>query len=65
MPVNKYFRKEVHMLKTVFKNCAGIDVHKRTIVVTIAKTNSDEITEYQTKSFNTFTDDLIECRDCF
>ena len=63
MPVNKYFRKEVHMLKTVFKNCAGIDVHKRTIVVTIAKTNSDEITEYQTKSFNTFTDDLIECRD--
>ena len=51
------------MLKTVFKNCAGIDVHKRTIVVTIAKTNSDEITEYQTKSFNTFTDDLIECRD--
>lgn len=51
------------MLKTVFNNCAGIDVHKKTIVVTIAKTNKDNITQYQTKSFSTFTEDLKECRD--
>lgn len=50
------------MLKTIFKNCAGIDVHKNTIVVTIAITNKDDITDYQTKSFRTFTEDLIGCR---
>lgn len=51
------------MLKIVNRNCAGIDVHKRIIVVTIAKTNDEDITEYQTKSFPTFTEDLIKCRD--
>ena len=51
------------MLKTIYNNCAGIDVHKKVIVVTIAKTNRENITEYQTKSFQTFTDDLIKCRD--
>lgn len=50
------------MLKTIFKNCAGIDVHKNIIVVTIAKTNKDDVTDYQTKSFHTFTEDLIKCR---
>ena len=51
------------MLKIVNRNCAGIDVHKKIIVVTIAKTNEQDITDYQTKSFNTFTEDLIRCRD--
>lgn len=51
------------MLKTIYKNCAGIDVHKKVIVVTIAKTDNNNITEYQTRSFNTFTDDLNKCRD--
>ena len=51
------------MLKIVYRNCAGIDVHKKTIVVAIAKTNDRDITDYQTKSFNTFTEDLIKCRD--
>lgn len=51
------------MLKIVNRNCADIDVHKKIIVVTIAKTNEHDITDYQTKSFNTFTEDLIKCRD--
>ena len=51
------------MLKIVYRNCAGIDVHKKTIVVAIAKTNDRDITDYQTKSFNAFTEDLIKCRD--
>lgn len=51
------------MLKIVNRNCAGIDVHKKIIVVTIAKTNEHDITDYQTKSFNTFTEDMIKCRD--
>lgn len=51
------------MLKIVNRNCAGIDVHKKIIVVTIAKANEHDITDYQTKSFNTFTEELIKCRD--
>lgn len=51
------------MLKTIYKNCAGVDVHKKVIVVTIAKTDANNITEYQTKSFLTFTEDLIKCRE--
>ena len=51
------------MLKTIYNNCAGIDVHKKIIVVTIATTDSNNITNYQTKSFSTFTDDLEKCRD--
>lgn len=64
MPVNKNIMKGMcFMLKTIYNNCAGIDVHKKTIVVTIAKTDKNNITTYQTKSFSTFTDDLITCRD--
>lgn len=51
------------MLKIVNRNCAGIDVHKKIIVVTTTKTNEHDITDYQTKSFNTFTEELIKCHD--
>ena len=62
-PLTKYFRKEYTMLKTIFKNCAGIDVHKTNIVVRIAKTDDHDVTEYQLKKFSTLTEDLIRCRD--
>lgn len=51
------------MLKTIYNNCAGIDVHKKIIVVTIANTDSNNVTEYQTQTFSTFTEDLEKCRD--
>ena len=51
------------MFKTIYKNCAGIDVHKKNIVVRIAKTDNHDVTEYQLKIFSTFTEDLIKCRD--
>ena len=47
------------MLKIVNRNCAGIDVHKKIIVVTIGKTNEQDITEYKSISFNTFTHFMI------
>ena len=50
------------MLKTIYKNCAGIDVHKKNIVVRIAKTDEHDVTNYQLKTFSTFTEDLIKCR---
>ena len=63
-PITKIFiERSITMLKTIYHNCAGIDVHKKTIVVTIAKTDDSNITTYQTKSFSTFTNDLESCRD--
>jgi transposase len=46
------------MLKIVYPICCGIDVHKNFVVATIAATNRQNITEYQTKRFSTFTHDL-------
>ena len=34
---------------------------QKIVVVTIAKTNEHDITDYQTRSFNNFTEDLIKC----
>jgi len=51
------------MFKTIYKNCAGIDVHKTNIVVRIAKTDDHDITQYQLKTYSTNTEDLIKCRD--
>ena len=51
------------MLKTIYNNCAGIDVHKKIIVVTITKTDSNNTANYQTKSFSTFTENLEKCRN--
>lgn len=47
------------MLKIVYPICCGIDVHKKFVVATLATTNSNNVTTYQTKQFSTFTDDLL------
>lgn len=46
------------MLKIVYPNCCGIDVHKKFVVATVGTTNKSGVTKYQTKQFSTFTDDL-------
>ncbi|WP_276623794.1 IS110 family transposase [Syntrophomonas wolfei] len=46
------------MLKIVYPICCGIDVHKTFVIATIATTDRENITTYQTKRFSTFTRDL-------
>jgi len=46
------------MLKIVYPICCGIDVHKTFVVATLATTDRENITTYQTKRFSTFTRDL-------
>lgn len=46
------------MLKIVFPICCGIDVHKKFVVATVGITNESGVTDYQTKQFSTFTEDL-------
>ncbi|MGL5717519.1 MAG: IS110 family transposase [Paraclostridium sp.] len=51
------------MLKILHPVCCGIDVHKKFIVATIASTDSKNITTYKTKTFKTFTHNLIEFKN--
>ena len=46
------------MLKICYNVCCGIDVHKKVLVATIATTNEQKVTTYQTKQFSTFTKDI-------
>lgn len=46
------------MLNIYYNTCCGIDVHKKMLVATIAKTNQLNVTTYETKQFSTFTKDI-------
>lgn len=46
------------MLNIYYYNCCGIDVHKKMLVATIAKTDDHKVTTYQTKQFSTLTKDI-------
>ncbi len=50
------------MLKIVHRTCCGIDVHKKFVVATIGTTNQSGATDYITRQFFTFTNDLIALR---
>ena len=45
-------------LKIVFPVCCGMDVHRDFVIACIASTNSQGVTEYQSKPFSTYTGDL-------
>ena len=51
------------MLKIVYPNCCGMDVHKSFVVACIATTNDHGVTNYKSKRFSTFTGDLRRCAD--
>ena len=50
------------MLKIYYNNCCGIDVHKKMLVATIAITNEQKVTTYQTKQFSTITKDIYRLK---
>ncbi len=51
------------MLKIIYPNCCGIDVHKTFVVAVIAITDKQGITCYHRKRFSTFTNGLVQLRD--
>jgi transposase len=50
------------MLKIVYPNCCGIDVHKTFVVATIAMTDAKGVTQYYQRRFSTFTKGLRELK---
>lgn len=59
------------MLKIVYQNCCGIDVHKTFVVACLAITDKQGITTYKRHRFSTFTKGLrelsqwLELHSCF
>lgn len=51
------------LIKIVYPICAGLDVHKKIVVATIASTNNQNVTTYETKSFSTINFDLFRLKD--
>lgn len=59
------------MLKIVYQNCCGLDVHKTFVVACLAITDGHGITTYKRHRFSTFTNglrslaDWLELYSCF
>lgn len=51
------------MLKVLYPICAGLDIHKKIVVATIASTDAQNITAYQTQSFTTFYKGLLALKN--
>ena len=51
------------MLRIIYPNCCGIDMHKTFVVAVIAITDKQGITTYHRKRFSTFTNVLVQLRD--
>lgn len=51
------------MLRIIYPICCGIDVHKNFVVATIGNTNKSGVTDYQTRQFSTFTENLLQLLD--
>lgn len=51
------------VLKIIYPNCCGIDVHKTFVVAVVAITDKQGITIYHRKRFSTFTNGLVQLRD--
>ena len=45
-------------MQVVYEHCAGIDVHKKTVVVTVLRTDMAGKTSKTTRTFTTMTADL-------
>lgn len=50
-------------LKIVYPICCGMDVHRDFLIACIASTNTQGVTEYQSRRFSTYTRSLRELRD--
>ena len=51
------------MVQVIYERCAGLDIHKKTVVVTIMLTGSDGTVQELTRSFPTMTSDLLKLDD--
>jgi len=46
-------------MQVVYARCAGLDVHKKTVVVTVLLTESNGVVRKETRTFSTMTAELL------
>jgi transposase len=51
-------------MQVVYECCAGIDVHKKLVVVTVMLTAATGNVDKWTRTFTTMTEDLLDLADC-
>jgi transposase len=51
------------MLRIIYRQVAGLDVHKKTVVATRMRVTEENRTDSETKTFGTTTPDLLELHD--
>ena len=50
-------------MQVIYERCAALDVHKKTVVTTIMKTQADGSVQEWTRTFSTMTADLLALDD--
>lgn len=50
-------------LKIVYPICCGMDVYRDFVIACIATTNAQGVTEYQSRRFSTYTEELRALKD--
>ena len=50
-------------MQVLYTHCAGLDVHKKTVVACVLITQPDGAVERQVRTFKTMTADLLELAD--
>jgi hypothetical protein len=50
-------------MEAIFSCCAGLDVHKKTVVACVRRLASDGRVDQQVRTFGTMTDELLELAD--
>jgi transposase len=51
------------MLRVIYKQVGGLDVHKKTVVATRMRVTTDDRVEWETKTFGTTTPELLQLHD--
>ena len=50
-------------MEVLHEHCAGLDVHKKTVVACVLHSGRDGITRRETRTFGTMLSDLEKLRD--
>jgi len=63
MDIRRWLREKEQVMDILYSCCAGLDVHKKTVVVTIIISEEKGKPLKETRTFGTMTDDLLAMSD--
>src|SRR5215472_945796 len=63
LPVLRVFQEEEKLMQIVFDRCAGLDVHKKSVMACLITTSDDGERRKERQTFSTMTPDLLRLRE--